>query len=94
MQASDPKALRIGKGYPSPTDPKLNYYRLELYGDTYPHRAEIKRAGFAWNAEYGRWEFRFAEPKESFAEQAQTLFDALRAEGLEEFFPEGSLTIR
>lgn len=89
MQASDPRALRIGKGYPSP---ELNYYRLELYGDTYPHRAEIKRAGFTWNADYKRWEFKFDGTPTP--EAVQALFDALRAEGLDEFFPEGSLTIR
>jgi hypothetical protein len=64
-------------------------YGIQVIGDTYPHREELKTAGYTWNDRYGRWQFDFEGTPT--AEDAQAALDRLAP--LADFFSENALRV-
>jgi len=67
-------------------------YRMSIEGDTYPHRAALKAAGFTWNPEHKWWEQEFDGIPTP--EAAQAMLDALVEQGLAEYFHPANLKVR
>jgi len=71
------------------TDKDTGRYCIQIIGDTYPHREELKAADYTWNKRYGRWQFDFEGTPT--AEMAQDALDRLQP--LAGFFPAQGLQV-